>query len=77
MPIFEYKCNKCDCDFELIVSKNTVVECESCGSKDVKKKMSLFGGVSNPRRKMSGGDKHVHGGGSNCGGCHKSSCATC
>ncbi|MBF0554005.1 MAG: hypothetical protein HQK96_05525 [Nitrospirae bacterium] len=68
MPIFEYKCNKCDCDFEQIVNKNTVVECEKCGSKDVCKKMSLFG--------VSGTDKHVHSG-ANCGGCHKSSCSTC
>ncbi|MBF0516532.1 MAG: zinc ribbon domain-containing protein [Nitrospirae bacterium] len=70
MPIFEYNCNKCHCDFEMIVSSKTVVECEKCGSKDVKKKMSVFG--------TSGTDKHVHsGGGSSCGGCHKSSCSTC
>ncbi|MEO5361664.1 MAG: hypothetical protein H7843_14675 [Nitrospirota bacterium] len=68
MPIFEYSCNKCDCDFEMIVNKNTVVECEKCGSKEVKKKMSLFG--------TAGTDKHVHSGG-DCGGCHKSSCSTC
>ncbi|MBF0459069.1 MAG: hypothetical protein HQK99_14360 [Nitrospirae bacterium] len=68
MPIFEYRCNKCDCDFEQIVNKNTVVQCEKCGSKDVNKKMSLFG--------VSGTEKHVHSGG-DCGGCHKSSCSTC
>jgi len=45
MPIYEYMCNKCSEIFSLlqkagITEKDTV--CPKCGSKDVKKKVSIF-----------------------------------
>ena len=42
MPIYEYSCKKCGTDFEMLVSADTKVACESCGSKQVKRKLSLF-----------------------------------
>ena len=54
MPIFEFVCTECDKSFEDLVfnlSKIDEVVCPTCGSGQVKKKMSTFaskpaGGVS-------------------------------
>lgn len=43
MPIFEYKCDACGEDFDLLVSSSTKIECKKCGSSEVKKKLSVFG----------------------------------
>jgi putative FmdB family regulatory protein len=63
MPIFEYKCEKCEAKFEkLISSTNTKVVCEKCGSKKVEKQLSSF-------------SAKVNEGGSNS--CSVSDCASC
>jgi putative FmdB family regulatory protein len=71
MPIYEYKCNDCSEDFEKLVSgTNPDVSCPKCGSKNIKKKFSLFG--------MSGVEKPVtSSGGSGCSSCSSSSCKSC
>jgi putative FmdB family regulatory protein len=71
MPIFEYKCDECDEEFEkLVMGSNPEIECPKCGSKKVTKKFSLFG--------VSGGDKPApSSGGSGCSSCSSSSCSTC
>ncbi|KJU85179.1 regulatory protein, FmdB family [Candidatus Magnetobacterium bavaricum] len=66
MPIYEYLCNNCNQNVELLVYGNRQVSCPNCGSSDMKKKMSIFG--------VSGMDKQVKG---DCGGCRKTSCSTC
>jgi putative FmdB family regulatory protein len=42
MPIYEYKCEKCDCDFEMLLfrSDDSGVACPKCGSHEVKKLLS-------------------------------------
>lgn len=45
MPIYEYKCKKCNTAFSVLqkigaTEKDTV--CPDCGSRDVKKQMSSF-----------------------------------
>jgi putative FmdB family regulatory protein len=49
MPIYEYHCEECERDFEQFLrsmaSKEAIV-CPTCGSEQVKKAMSVFGGVS-------------------------------
>lgn len=44
MPIFEYRCEKCDHTFEkLVFSGDTeTVRCPECGSEQVKKLISAF-----------------------------------
>jgi putative FmdB family regulatory protein len=45
MPIFEFTCNNCGNDFEeLLRSANAIneVECPTCHSPEVEKKVSLF-----------------------------------
>jgi len=46
MPIYEYKCKKCDHFFEELVSLNqeSPVPCPECGAKKTEKQLSLIGG---------------------------------
>jgi putative FmdB family regulatory protein len=72
MPIYEFHCEQCKKDSEILVRtsdwKNT--ECPHCGSKKLAKKFSTFasaGAGSSPAGKPGGGG-HSCGGG-HCG-CH-------
>ncbi|HUB87394.1 MAG TPA: zinc ribbon domain-containing protein [Verrucomicrobiae bacterium] len=70
MPIYEFHCEKCGRDSEILVRstdwKNS--ECPHCGSKKLSKKFSTFAASSaggNPSsRENSGG--HCCGGGCSC-----------
>ena len=44
MPIFEFVCDECETLFEELVFGSDIddVVCESCGSEQVRKKMSTF-----------------------------------
>ncbi|KKN08361.1 hypothetical protein LCGC14_1057480 [marine sediment metagenome] len=42
MPIYEYKCEKCDTNFEELQTKNEKVVCPGCGGTSLKKMFSLF-----------------------------------
>ncbi|MBU4276177.1 MAG: zinc ribbon domain-containing protein [Proteobacteria bacterium] len=43
MPIYEYKCKKCDHDYEaLVMGSADAVECPKCGSKKKERLMSSF-----------------------------------
>ncbi len=43
MPIYEYKCNSCLREFEIVILPNENIDpiCPGCGSKEVQKKISL------------------------------------
>ena len=43
MPIFEYVCNDCNKEFELLVSRDENVNCPSCSSEHLSKLYSRFG----------------------------------
>ncbi|MCS7192068.1 MAG: zinc ribbon domain-containing protein [Armatimonadetes bacterium] len=46
MPIYEFRCSQCGHEFEDLVSWRDIeegkVECPNCGSKDVRRRLSLF-----------------------------------
>ena len=42
MPLYEYTCNDCKKDSELLVSSSTKVVCPSCKSTNMEKKLSTF-----------------------------------
>ena len=69
MPIFEYKCEKCGNEFELIIFGGDEPECPACGDKKPTKKMSTFG--------FSVGYKFKSSGSSGCAGCTSSDCSSC
>ena len=72
MPIFEYKCEKCGNEFELIVFGSDLPECPSCGDKNPVKKMSTFGFSVGYKYRSSSPNS-----GSGCAGCNSSNCSSC
>lgn len=43
MPLFEYKCKKCNTVFEkLVIHSDDKVVCENCGSEKAEKQLSTF-----------------------------------
>jgi len=41
MPIFEYRCQGCGNDFELLVLKTTVLACPACQSQVLERQLSV------------------------------------
>jgi putative FmdB family regulatory protein len=71
MPIYEYRCCKCEGDFEKLVFGKEEVQCPKCGSV-VERLMSAC------NFKSGAGDFKTSGTGqSSCSGCAGTSCATC
>jgi len=72
VPIYEYRCQRCDADFERLVrSPNERVKCPECAGRRVRRKLSTFAvsGSSQDRRSRSAE--------SSCGSCRAASCAGC
>jgi putative FmdB family regulatory protein len=72
MPIYEFHCDQCKRDSELLVRSSDWKgsECPHCGSKKLSKKFSTFASASNGGAATSKGG---NGGGHSCGsgcGCH-------
>ena len=64
MPIYEYICSNCETEFEkLVSSSDEKVSCESCGSKKITRKLSVFSAsvAKKPEFKCPSGAP--------CGGC--------
>ena len=72
MPIYEYKCQKCDHEFEFLVlgSGASSIECPECNSEKVEKLMSTFGFKSSGSFTSSGSD-------AGCSGCTSTNCSNC
>lgn len=74
MPIFEYKCLKCESEFERLVfgaSSENGIHCPDCQSKEVERLFSSFNGVS---RSSDGTTRSMSSG---CSSCSASSCSGC
>jgi len=56
MPIFEFTCEECGLEFEVIkIKKRELVKCPKCGSRSVNRRMSVFncsGLIMNKRLSM-------------------------
>ena len=42
MPIYEYLCQECGSEFELLVRSETRLECPTCQSDQLEKQLSVF-----------------------------------
>jgi len=70
MPIYEYSCEQCGMEFEMLVfNRSESVACPACEGRQVKKKFSVFG--------MKSGGTFVSSAGSGCSTCSSHSCSTC
>jgi len=70
MPIYEYQCQNCLAEFELIRSfkdADNEVACDQCHGSNIKRKLSLFN--------ASSGGKSITS--SNCGTCSGGNCGSC
>ena len=76
MPIYEYYCERCDDQFEILVFRSSdPVGCPTCSTENVKRVLSVFGF-------KSGGDKgaasnRMGSGASGCSGCAATNCSSC
>ena len=71
MPIYEYRCNQCEREFERYVqTAQTAVECPACRSARVTRRLSVVGartgGGTFAGPGMSGGGGCCGGGGCGC-----------
>lgn len=71
MPIYEYQCQECQTNFELIrpmKDADSTALCVNCHSENVKRKISLFNASSEGRTFAANSD---------CSGCAAGTCSTC
>jgi putative FmdB family regulatory protein len=80
MPIYEYKCNKCGKQFEVVtMSMNEKADavCPKCKSKKTNRMMSNFGrGKYSSSRSGGSGSVNVPSS-SGCSSCSSSNCSSC
>lgn len=79
MPIYEYRCEKCGCDFEELVFGDAVPPCPKCASPETHKLMSAcrHSAGHNPGGYQGHTVPAPRGGGGGCAGCSGGSCSTC
>jgi putative FmdB family regulatory protein len=71
MPIYEYKCVKCDEEFEaLVIGSDSSVACPQCKGKKLERLMSACAF-------KSGGNFTPASGSSGCASCTSSNCSSC
>jgi putative FmdB family regulatory protein len=71
MPIYEYQCQDCHADFEIIrpmKDADSIAVCNKCQSQNTKRRISMFNASSNGRSIADGGG---------CSGCAGGACNTC
>jgi len=71
MPIYEFHCQECGRQFEVLVSigGENGVTCSGCGSRDIRKLVSAFG--------IGGGSSRIKNSSESCANCSATSCSTC
>ncbi|MCS7231833.1 MAG: zinc ribbon domain-containing protein [Elusimicrobiota bacterium] len=74
MPIYEYKCNKCGNEFELLLFSGEEAVCPKCGEKNLTKKISLVSFHSEGDITSSDFSSNST---SSCSTCSSKNCSTC
>lgn len=68
MPIYEYTCQDCGDEFELLVNSSTQPTCPSCQSQRLEKEFSTFAAHGAEKAASVSGHSHGPGCGCCCGG---------
>jgi putative FmdB family regulatory protein len=66
VPIYEYRCQECEREFEQLVIGGTVVSCPACGASRVMRRLSLF--QARRESPVASGVPVARAGGGCCGG---------
>lgn len=77
MPLYEYHCDDCGHDFDILRSFSQASEpvgCVQCNGPHTRRAISMFAAVS---KSGDGGEASQSLGGSSCASCAATSCATC
>jgi putative FmdB family regulatory protein len=72
MPIYEYECQDCGHEFELIrpmCDADKIIECAACKSRNTQRQLSIFN--------ASSGGKILAVSNSGCGSCSGGHCSSC
>jgi len=78
MPIYEYKCEDCNEEFEaLVFRRDETVPCPSCKGEDIKRMMSACGFKTGGAADAGESYSAPSGGSSGCSGCTSTNCSTC
>lgn len=73
MPIFEYTCQRCGADFELLLASTTAAaRCPECDSARLRRHLSLFAVAGGRAPAPAAGSA-----GAKCSGCRSRNCAGC
>ena len=76
MPIYEYRCMKCDGEFEeLVMASDEVIVCPACGGGEVRRLLSVCGFKSGGEKGAAG--SRMGSSASSCTGCTASTCDGC
>ena len=61
MPLYEYKCLACGCEFELLIlNASRAIACSACGSESVERTLSLFAVSSEASRQANTARAYAH-----------------
>ncbi len=55
MPIYDFQCNACGCEFEGLVHPNETPECPACHSPNLERLLSSFA-VASPEKRQAAAD---------------------
>lgn len=80
MPIYEYKCNKCTNQFEMLtigMSEKVVAVCPKCKSRKTSRMMSAFSRGKYASLSSGGSGSAGAGSSSGCSSCSSSNCSSC
>ncbi|MEK7449956.1 MAG: zinc ribbon domain-containing protein [Planctomycetota bacterium] len=82
MPLYEFYCQKCKKQFELLIRKQSEISgaaCPDCGGLKITKVFSTFATVSGFKNDAgnTGGGLPRSGGGHSCHSCSSGNCSSC
>ncbi len=78
MPIYEYKCENCNEEFEALVFRSDETpSCPSCKGEDIKRMMSACGFKTGGATADTGSSSTPSSGSSSCAGCTSTNCSSC
>ena len=58
MPIYDFRCERCNHEFEAVVRSTDTPECPACRSRSLQRLLSTFA-VNSPERKQAIADRQV------------------